>query len=303
MIAAPPAAMTYMFGAMLGRPRLGWVLFAAMTVLFVVGLAVAHYAEAADNQAFARLGVVGGNMEGKEIRFGVGGSVLTGVVTSNGATGSNAAMHGSFTPMGVMVLICNMLLGEIVYGGLGTGLYSMVMTALLGLAFTGPMIGRTPEYAGKRLGPAEMKTVVAFALVTPLLVLPLTAIAAITAAGRAGLTTNEGPRAFTELAFAYTSCVANNGQALAGLNANSVFYNLTTIVAMLGGRFLPAIAALALAGLLGRQARHPASNATLPTDGVMFLSVIVATALIVGGLSFLPTLAFGPIVEQLRGPR
>jgi K+-transporting ATPase ATPase A chain len=240
-------------------------------------------------------------MEGKETRFGASGSVLTAVVTSNGATGSNAAMHGSFTPISVLVLLSNMLLGEIVYGGLGTGLYGMVMTALLGLAFTGPMIGRPPDYAGKRIGPEEMKPIALFALITPIVVLPLTALAAATTMGRAGLGTNVGPRAFTELAFAYASCAANNGQALAGLGANTPFYNLTTMVAMLAGRFLPAVAALALSGRLAGQGRRATTNASLPTDGMTFLWVVVATAVIVGGLSFLPTLAFGPIAEHLAG--
>ena len=205
----------------------------------------------------ADLRVVGGNMEGKETRFGVGGSVLAAVVTSNGATGSYNSMHGSYQPIGVLVLLVNMLLGEIVFGGLGTGLYSLLMIALVAVFLGGLMVGRTPEYLGKTIGPTEAKLVAFYALITPLVVLPLAGWAVASTAGRAGLVTNDGARGFTEVIFAYASCMANNGQNMAGLNANSPFYNVTTIVAMLAGRFGLAALALALAGrFAGRAARR-----------------------------------------------
>jgi K+-transporting ATPase ATPase A chain len=295
-----PASLTITFGHMTGRPRAGQVLLGVMAVLFVAGLVVCDAAESAAPAALADLGVAGGNMEGKDVRFGVGSSVLTAVVTSNTATGSYNSMHGSYQPLGVLVLLMNMLLGEVTFGGLGTGLFSMVMVALLGVFMAGLMVGRTPEYVGKTISAPEARLVALYAVLTPLVVLPLTALAVLTEAGRAGLTTNAGPRGFTEILFAYTSCMANNGQTMAGLSANSAFYNLTTIVAMLAGRFGFTALALSLAGRLGEKRCKPTNIGTLPCDTLLFGALVLGAVVLIAALSFMPALAFGPIVEQLQ---
>ena len=291
-IAVIPAAFTHTFGRMVGRTRDGWVIFWTMTVLFVAGLLACNWAESASN------GIVGGNMEGKEVRFGVGGSTLAAVVTSNGATGSYNSMHDSFQPLGVTVPLVNMLLGEIVYGGLGSGLYSMIFVALVALFVGGLMVGRTPEHLGKQIGPPEIKIVAVYTLVGPVTVLALTALAVVTKAGLAGLTTNAGAHGFTEILFAYASAFANNGQTMAGLSANNIFYNLTTIVGMLMGRYVLAVLALALAGRFAAASRRPPSRGTMPSDGITFGVLLVGTAVFMGALNFLPALAMGPIVEH-----
>jgi K+-transporting ATPase ATPase A chain len=208
-------------------------------------------------------------------------------------------MHGSYRPIGVLVPLVNMLLGELVFGGLGTGLYSLLMIALVAVFLGGLMVGRSPEYVGKAVGSAEAKLVAFYALLTPLVVLPLASCALASQAGRAGLVTNDGARGFTEILFAYASCMANNGQTMAGLNANSVFYNLTTAVAMLAGRFGLAGLALSLAGRFARQGRKAETIGTLPSDTLTFGVLVLGTVLLVGALSFLPALALGPIVEHL----
>jgi len=297
-----PAAFTNTFGRMIGKPRQGWMLFSVMVVLFVAGLLLCGWMEQGGNVKLADLGLEGqpgGNLEGKELRFGVGGSVLAAVVTSNGATGSVNSAHDSYTPLGGAVPLVNMLLGEIVFGGLGTGLYSIIMLALVGLILAGLMIGRMPEYLGKKIGPLETKFITLYALASPLAILPFTALAVATKAGRAGLVTNSGPHGFTEIFYAYTSCFANNGQNFAGLNASNLFYNFTTTVAMMMGRFALAVPALALAGLLAGQIRRQQTESAVPTDSPMFAAFLVATALIVGGLSFFPALTLGPILEHL----
>jgi K+-transporting ATPase ATPase A chain len=299
-IAVLPASLTITFGHMTGRPRAGWILLAVMVVLFGGGLALCDLAEAAPPPQLAALHVSGGNMEGKEVRFGIGDSVLAAVVTSNGATGSYNSMHGSYQPVGVLVPLVNMLLGEVIFGGLGSGLYSMVMIALVAVFLGGLMIGRTPEYLGKKIIAVETRFAVLFALLTPKVVLALTALALATTAGRAGLVTNGGPRGFTEVLFAYASCLANNGQTMAGLNANSVFYNVTTAVAMLAGRFGMAALAMALAGRFAAQRRWPTNAGTLPGDSLLFGVLVLGTILLVGALSFLPALALGPIAEALE---
>ncbi len=296
-IAVLPAAFTHTFGRMVGRPREGWVLFWTMTALFAAGLAACEWAEMRVHPALAHE-ITGGNMEGKEVRFGVGGSVLAAVVTSNGATGSYNSMLDSFQPLGVTVPLINMLLGEIVYGGLGTGLYSMIFVALVTLFIGGLMVGRGPEHLGHRLGPTEMKIIALYTLLGPATVLLLTAVAVATEEGRAALTTNTGPHGFTEILFAYASAFANNGQSMAGLNANSIFYNLTTIIAMLAGRFGLAVLALALAGRFAGVRRRPPSPGTMPSDTALFGVLLGATALLVGALNFLPALALGPVLEH-----
>jgi K+-transporting ATPase ATPase A chain len=299
-IAVLPASLTITFGHMTGRPRAGWILLAVMVVLFVGGLALCDFAEAATPSQLADLHVSGGNMEGKETRFGIGSSVLAAVVTSNGATGSYNSMHGSYQPVGVLVPLMNMLLGEVVFGGLGTGLYGMIMIATVAVFLGGLMVGRTPEYLGKKITGAETRLAVLYALLTSKVVLILTGLALATVAGRAGLVTNCGARGFTEVLFAFASSMANNGQTMAGLNANSVFYNTTTAVAMLAGRFGLAALALALAGRFAAQRRWPTTTGTLPSDSVTFGILVLGTILLVGALSFLPSLALGPLAEALQ---
>ena len=292
-----PAAFTHTFGRMTGRPRDGWVLLWTMTALFVAGLLLCGWAEGHVHPALAGQ-IVGGNLEGKEVRFGVGSSALAATVTSNGAAGSYNAMHDSFQPLGVLVPLLNLLLGEIIYGGLGTGLYSMVFVALVALFIGGLMVGRSPEHLGQRLGPPEMKLIAGYTLLGPITVLVLTALAVTTEAGRAGLTTNDGAHGFTEIFFAYASSLANNGQTMAGLSANSVFYNLTTVVAMLVGRYGLAALALALAGRFAATSRRPSSPGSVPSDGLLFGVLLAGSALLVGAVSFLPALALGPLLEH-----
>ena len=300
-----PAALTNTFGRMVRQPRQGWLFYWVMMFLFVSGLGFVHHFEQKGNPRL--VGVEfrnssrqsGGNMEGKEVRFGISGSTLAAVVTSNAATGSYNSADDSYTSLGGMVLLVNMLLGELVFGGLGTGLYSMVMTAAVAVFLAGLMVGRTPEYLGKKIGPAENKMIMLFALAAPLFVLPLTAIAVSTRAGLSGLTTNTGPHGFTEILFAYSSCFANNGQAFAGLNANTLFYNLTTAAAMMAGRFALAIPALAFSACFARQRITPSSSGTLPTHSFLFGVLLTACLITMVALSYLPALALGPILERL----
>ena len=299
-IAVIPAALTVTFGQMTGRPRAGWVLLSVMVALFVGGLALCDVSESAAPPQLAALHVVGANMEGKEVRFGAGGSALAAAVTSNGATGSAVAMDNSFRPLGVLTMLANMLLGEVVFGGLGGGLYGMVMITLIAAFIGGLMIGRTPAYLGKRINATETQLTILYALLTPATVLGLTAIALVTDAGRAGLTTNSGARGLDEVLLAYATSMANNGQAMAGLSANSLFYNLTTVVAMLAGRFGLSALALILAGRFAAQPRLATTAGTLPNDTPQFAALILGTVLLIGGLCFLPALALGPIVEAFQ---
>ena len=307
-IAVLPAALTNTFGRMVGNVRHGWVLFWAMTVLFVAGYFLTVSAEQRGNVAMIAAahitsnvdaGQSGGNMEGKEARFGIGATALTSTVTSNCATGSTNAMPDSFTPLGGMIPLINMLLGEITFGGLGTGIYSIIMLVIIGLFVAGLMVGRTPQYLGRNLGASEMKIVMLYTLVSPAAILLLTALACDTQAGLAGLATNKGPHGFTEILFAYTSCFANNGQSFGGLNANLPFYNITTAIAMMMGRYALAIPALALAERFARQQRRPATLGTLPIDNLQFGILLLSAAIIVVGLGYLPALALGPVVEHL----
>jgi potassium-transporting ATPase potassium-binding subunit len=299
-----PAALTNTFDRMVGQPRQGWLLYCVMVLLFGCGIAFVHSFERQapplrDVDFRNSSAQSGGNMEGKEARFGVGGSTLTAVVTSNTATGSYNSMHDSYTSLGGMVLLINMLLGELVFGGLGTGLYSMVMAAAIAVFLAGLMVGRTPEYLGKKIGPSENKMIMLYALAAPLIILPLAAIAVSTRLGLSGLTTNGGPHGLTEILFAYTSCFANNGQTFAGLSANSPFYNLTTALAMMAGRFGLAIPALAFAGLFGRQRKSPSSSGTLPTHSFSFGILLTTCLITMVALSYLPALALGPVLERL----
>jgi K+-transporting ATPase ATPase A chain len=307
MIAVLPASLTYTFGRMIGRPRQGWTIFWVMTFLFGVGLVTTGWAEQSGNPRIAALGLdtrasslqPGGNMEGKEVRFGIHGSVLAAVTTSNGATGSYNSMHDSYTPIGGMVPLVNMLAGEITYGGLGSGLYSMVMLVLVSVFIGGLMVGHTPQYLGKQLTVRETRLIGSYMVIGMATALPLTALAVATNAGRAGLVTNQGAHGLSEMLFAYASSLANNGQNFAGLNANSVFYNLTTAIAMLVGRFGLGALALALTGSFAKQGIKPESEGTLPTDSVTFAILLTGTILILAGLSYFPALSLGPIIEHL----
>ncbi len=300
-----PAALTNTFGRMVGQPRQGWLFYWVMVLLFACGLIfVFHFEQGSDHRLVnvdsQNSGLQsGGNMEGKEVRFGIGGSALAAVVTSNTATGSYNSMDDSYTSLGGMVLLVNLLLGELIFGGLGSGLYSMVMAAAIAVFLAGLMVGRTPEYLGKKIGPPENKMIMLYALAAPLVVLPLTAIAVSTRLGLSGLTVNTGPHGFTGILFAYTSCFANNGQNFASLNANTPFYNLTTAVAMMVGRFGLAIPALALADLFGRQRNTPSSSGTLPTHSFSFGVLLTACLITMVALSYLPALALGPVLERL----
>jgi potassium-transporting ATPase potassium-binding subunit len=300
-----PAALTNTFGRMVGQPRQGWLFSCVMVFLFGCGLIFVHHFEQRGDLRLAavdfrnRYSQSGGNMEGKEVRFGIGSSVLTAVVTSNTATGSYNSMHDSYTSLGGMVLLVNMLLGELVFGGLGSGLYSMVMVAAIAVFLAGLMIGRTPEYLGKKIGPAENKMIMLYALAAPLFILSLSAIAVTTKAGLAGLTTNAGPHGLTEILVAYTSCFANIGQTFAGLSVNTTFYNLTTVLTMMAGRFGLAIPALALASLFGSQRITPSSPGTLPTHSFTFGVLLTICLIILIALSYLPALALGPLLERL----
>ncbi|MGA2428920.1 MAG: potassium-transporting ATPase subunit KdpA [Candidatus Acidiferrum sp.] len=304
-LALLPAALTNTFGRMVGQPRQGWLFYGVMVFLFVCGLTFVHHSEQTGNPRLAGVDFgnsalqSGGNMEGKEVRFGMSGSVLTALVTSNTATGSYNSMHDSYTSLAGMILLVNLLLGEIVFGGLGTGLYGMVMAAAIAVFLAGLMVGRTPEYLGKKIGAAENKMIMLYALAAPLFVLPLTAVAVSTKLGLSGLTTNTGPHGFTEVLFAYASCFANNGQSFAGLSANTPFYNLTTSLAMMAGRFALAIPALLFAGLFARQRITPSSPGTLPTHSLTFGVLLTACLTIMVALSYLPALALGPILERL----
>ena len=294
------AGLTNLFGRMAGDERQGWAILAAMGVLFLAGVAVAYWAEAQGNPALTALGVdgSGGNMEGKEVRFGIVASALFAVITTAASCGAVNAMHASFMPLGGMIPLINMELGEIIVGGVGAGLYGMLLFVIVAMFVAGLMVGRTPEYVGKKLEAREVKMTMLAILVLPLAMLGFTALAVVTDAGLAGLL-NQGPHGFSEVLYAYTSAAANNGSAFAGLTANSPFYNLTLGIAMLLGRFGMIVPMLAVAGSLAAKKRLPASLGTLPTHGGLFVGLLVGVILIVGGLTFFPALALGPIVEQL----
>jgi potassium-transporting ATPase potassium-binding subunit len=304
-IALVPAALTNTFGRMIGRPRQGWMLYAVIVVLLLAGVGAVDWSETQEG-AHRRLAsiaqgpvVTGGNMEGKEVRFGIPGSTLTAVVTSNTATGSYNAMADSFTALGGMVLLLSLLLGEIVFGGLGTGVSSLVMSALVVVFIAGLMVGRTPEYIGKRIGPAETKLIMLYALIMPATVAPLAAVAAVSKAGLAGLVVNRGPHGLTSILVAYASSFTNNGLNFAGLNANTPFYNGSTAVAMMLGRYALTIPALLLAGRVAIQGRSPSTAGTLSTDSVLFAGLLIGMILVFAGLSYLPALTLGPVAEHV----
>jgi K+-transporting ATPase ATPase A chain len=292
------AAMTNVFGRMVGDQRQGWAILAIMGVLFVAGVAVAYWAEAHGNDAFTALGLTGGNMEGKEVRFGIVASALFAVVTTAASCGAVNAMHDSFTALGGMIPLINMQLGEIIIGGVGAGLYGMLLFIVLAMFIAGLMVGRTPEYIGKKIEAREVKLAMLAILVLPLMILGWTAVAVVYPTAVASMA-NAGPHGFSEVLYAFTSQTANNGSAFGGLTGNILFYNLTGGLSMLVGRFWMIIPAMAIAGSLAAKKSVPASAGTFPTDGGLFVGLVVGVILIIGGLTFFPALALGPIVEHL----
>jgi potassium-transporting ATPase potassium-binding subunit len=292
------AALTNVFGRMVGNERQGWAIFAAMGVLFLAGIAVTYWAEAAGTTGLNALGLTGGNMEGKEVRFGIVGSALFAVVTTDASCGAVNAMHDSFTALGGMIPLINMQLGEIIIGGVGAGFYGMLLFVILAIFVAGLMVGRTPEYVGKKIEAKEVKMAMLAILVLPLMYLGWTAVALMIPSAVAAMN-NPGPHGFTEVLYAYTSQTGNNGSAFAGLSGNTMFYNITGAVAMFVGRFWMIIPAMAIAGSLAAKKSIPVSSGTFPTTGGLFVGLVVGVILIVGGLTFFPALALGPIVEQL----
>ncbi len=301
-----PAALCFAFGRVVGDQRQGFAILAAMTVMFVVAVIAVVSAEKVGNPQWVGLGVeqtasalqAGGNMEGKEVRFGINASALFAAVTTAASCGAVNSMHDSFTPLGGMVPLVLMQLGEVVFGGVGTGLYGMLVFAILAVFMAGLMIGRTPEYLGKKIEVREMKLTSAAILVTPILVLVGTAIAVATDAGRAGIA-NPGAHGFSEILYALTSAANNNGSAFAGLSANTPFYNVLLGLAMWLGRFGVIVPVLAIAGSLAAKKRLPVTAGTMPTHGPLFVTLLIGTVLLVGLLNYVPSLALGPMVEHL----
>jgi K+-transporting ATPase ATPase A chain len=301
-----PAALCFAFGREVGDTRQGWAVLAAMTVMFVIAVVAIMPAEQIGNPQIAALGVdqtasslqSGGNMEGKETRFGITASSLFAVITTAASCGAVNAMHDSFTPLGGMVPMVMMQLGEVVFGGTGTGLYGMLIFAILAVFIAGLMIGRTPEYLGKKIEAHEMKLTSIAILVTPILVLAGTAIAVLSGAGKAGIA-NPGAHGFSEILYALTSAANNNGSAFAGLSANTPFYNYLLAIAMWFGRFGVIVPVLAIAGALAAKKRLPATAGTFPTHGPLFVVLLIGTVLLVGLLNYVPSLALGPVVEHL----
>jgi K+-transporting ATPase ATPase A chain len=292
------AALTNVFGRMVGNPRQGWAILAVMGTLFIAGVAVTYWAEANGTTALHALGLTGGNMEGKEVRFGIVASSLFTVITTAASCGAVNAMHDSFTALGGMIPLINMQLGEIIVGGVGAGLYGMLLFVVLAIFVAGLMVGRTPEYVGKKIEAREVKMAMLAILVLPLMYLGWTAVAVVLPSAVA-LMANAGPHGFTEVLYAFTSATGNNGSAFAGLSGNTLFYNLALASAMFVGRFFMIVPALALAGSLAGKKSIPPSAGTLPTTGGLFVGLVVGVILIIGGLTFFPALALGPIVEHL----
>ncbi len=301
-----PAALTYTFGHMVGDTRQGWAVLAAMAILFVSLYTIANHNEQLGNPRIAALGVSqsatalqpGGNMEGKEARFGIADSTLFATITTGTSCGAVNSMHDSFTPLGGFVPLFNMMLGEVVFGGVGTGLYSMLIFAIIGVFIAGLMIGRTPEYLGKKIESFEMKMSSIAILVMPFIVLLGTAVAVSTASGRAAVA-NSGAHGFSEILYTFTSAGNNNGSAFAGVSVDTFFYNTVLGLVMWLGRYWPIVAVLAVAGSLAAKKRIPVTTGTMPTHGPTFIILLIGTVLLVGALTFVPALALGPIVEHL----
>ncbi|MGB3550433.1 MAG: potassium-transporting ATPase subunit KdpA [Candidatus Binatus sp.] len=300
------AGLTHTFGKMVGDRRQGWALFAVMAILFLAGAAPAIWAEQRGNPQFSAIGIdqhasaaqSGGNMEGKEVRFGIVESALWATATTDTSCGAVNSMHDSYTPLGGLVPMVNMQLGEVIFGGVGSGLYGIIVMAVLAVFIAGLMVGRTPEYLGKKIEAREMKLAMLYVLIFPAVILIPTAIGAVIPAGLSSIS-NPGPHGFSQILYAYTEAGANNGSAFGGLNANVPFYNVTMAFVMLLGRFMMAIPALAIAGSVAAKKTTAASAGTFPTDGVPFVFLLIGVIVIVGALTFFCADALGPIVEQL----
>ena len=303
-----PAALTYTFGKMAGKTKQGWAIFAAMSIIFLAGAFFTFGAEQAGNPTLSTLGVdqayhsgaqasSGGNLEGKEVRFGIADSSIWAVATTDASSGSVNSMHDSYTALGGLVPLFNIHLGEVVFGGVGSGLYGMLVFAIIAVFIAGLMIGRTPEYLGKKIGPREMKLAAIYFLVSSSLIVIVAAIAVSARQGEAG-PLNAGAHGFSEILYAASSAGGNNGSAFAGLNAGNAFYTTILGVAMLVARFIPMVAILALAGALAAKQHVPATAGTLPTDSMLFSGFLVGVVIVVGGLTFFPALALGPIAEH-----
>jgi potassium-transporting ATPase potassium-binding subunit len=302
LIFAIPAGLTYTYGRMARDARQGWAILAAMAVLFLGGAVVAHWAEARPNQALASLSVDhgAGNMEGKEVRFGTAASALFATVTTDASCGAVNSMHDSFNPLGGLVPLVNIQLGEVIFGGVGAGLYGMLIFVVLSVFIAGLMVGRTPEYLGKKIESREMKLAMLYVLIFPLIILGFTAWASVTQWGTSSLN-SAGPHGISEILYAFTSATGNNGSAFAGLNANTPWYNTLLGLAMLIGRFLMIIPALGIAGSMVGKKVVPPGPGTFPTNGPLFTFLLVSVVLIVGALTFFPALSLGPIVEHFAG--
>jgi len=300
------AALTNVFGRMVGKERQGWAIFAVMGILFLAGTFTVYATESGGNPAFADFPVdatpgalqAGGNMEGKEVRFGIANSSLFTTITTDASCGAVNNMHDSLLPLAGMVPMINIMLGEIIFGGVGSGLYGMLLFAIVAVFVAGLMVGRTPEYLGKKIEAREVKMAILAILILPLSILGFTALAVVVTPGLAGMA-NSGPHGFSEALYAYTSATGNNGSAFAGLSANTPFYNTTLGLAMWIGRFFFIVPMLAVAGSLAGKKIVPASAGTFPTDGGLFVGLLIGVILIIGGLTFFPALALGPIVEHL----
>ena len=304
-ILAISAAFTYTLGRMVGSQRHGWAVFAAMAFLFFVGILIAYWAEARGNPIFpagvdqvASAAQSGGNMEGKEVRYGIANSTLWATATTDASNGSVNSMHDSYTPLGGLVPLINILLGEVIFGGVGAGMYGVLVMVVLSVFIAGLMVGRTPEYLGKKIEAYDVKMAMLYVLIFPLFILVFTAISALS--GSFGLTSlnNNGPHGLSEILYCFTSATGNNGSAFAGLNANTPWYNTTNGLAMLFGRFFMIIPMLAIAGSLGRKKAVPPSLGTFPVTTPLFATLLVSVILIVGALTFFPVLSLGPIVEH-----
>jgi K+-transporting ATPase ATPase A chain len=304
MIFAIPAGLTYTLGRMTGSPRHGWAVFSAMSFLFLAGVFVTYMAEARGNPQLAGIDThatalqPGGNMEGKEVRFGIANSALFTTTTTDASCGAVNNTHDSLTPIGGMVPLINIMLGEIVFGGVGSGLYGMLVFVIVAVFIAGLMVGRTPEYLGKKIEAFDIKMAVLSILVSSLTILIFAAIAIVTKPGLAGIS-NPGPHGLSQILYAYTSSVGNNGSAFAGINGNTLWYNTTTALAMLLGRFFTVIPILAIAGSLAAKKHVPESLGTFPVTGPLFTVLLVSVIVIVGALTFFPALSLGPILEHL----
>jgi len=292
------AALTNVFGRMVGNQRQGWAVFSVMGILFMAGVVVCYWAEANGTTMMHTLGLIGGNMEGKEVRFGILASSLFAVITTDASCGAVNAMHDSFTALGGMVPLINIQLGEIIIGGVGSGLYGMLLFVIVSIFVAGLMVGRTPEYVGKKIEAKEVKMAMLAILILPLMILGWTAVATVLPSAVASIA-NAGPHGFSEMLYLFTSSTGNNGSAFGGITGNTPFYNLAGAVAMFVGRFWMIIPAMAIAGSLAAKKSLPPSAGTFPTTGGLFIGLVVGVILIVGGLTFFPALALGPLVEHL----